>query len=183
MTESFIHAIAVGHPYAPGYSHVPEGYQFNWSNGRLELLIVWNAPTPQEVEGVRRAPLQVGLVIEGPIIFFLYQFKGFTSWGDAPYTVHMVPIAERHSPPALLGSDFRAVLSVVLVDAQSGIVQGIRLVTLSPTLTHRLFEAIRQQAVQPFDQGYYEATLQAIYEARSSEDLVRQAEWIETAGS
>jgi hypothetical protein len=50
-------------------------------------------------------------------------------------------------------------------------------------LTHRLFEAIRQQAAQPFDQGYYEATLQVIYEARSSEDLVRQAEWIETAGS
>jgi len=95
----------------------------------------------------------------------------------------MVPVAERHLPPAPLGSDFRAVLNVVLVDAQSGIVQGIRLVTLSPTLTHRLFEAIRQQAAQPFDQGYYEATLQAIYEARSSEDLVRQAEWIETAGS
>jgi hypothetical protein len=55
-------------------------------------------------------------------------------------------------------------------------------VTLSPTFTQRLFEAIRQQATQPFEQGDYEAMLQAVYEDRSSADLVRQADGIKLVG-
>ena len=182
MTEPFAPFIAVGKPYLPGCTQLQEGYQFTWSNGRLELLIVWNALTPQEVEGIQRAPMQVGLVVVGPIIFFLYQFESITSWCDAPYTFHMVPVAERSLPPAPLGPESRALVNVILVEAQSGLVQGIRVVTLSPALTQRLFEAIGQQAAQPFEQGYYHATLSAVYEDQSSADLARQAEWIETVG-
>ena len=64
----------------------------------------------------------------------------------------------------------------------SGLVQAIRVVTLSPTLTRRLFESIRQQAAHPFEQAYYDATLDTIYEHAASEDLARRAEWLEWAG-
>ena len=150
--------------------------------GQLELLIAWNEPTPHEIAGLRRAAMHVGLVIDGPVIFFLYRFEDTTPWADAPYTFHRVPVAERSLPPAPLTPDTRAVLTVILLEARSGIVQVIRVVTLSPVLTQRLFEAIRQQAASPFDLGYYDAALDAIYENASSEDLARRAEWIEVAG-
>jgi hypothetical protein len=95
---------------------------------------------------------------------------------------HLVPVEERSLPPDHLSPQTRAVVTVLLIEAQSGIVQAIRVVTLSPAFTRRLFEAIRQQAQQPFDLGYYDAVLAAVYERCSSEELARQAELIETVG-
>ena len=122
------------------------------------------------------------ILTQRPIIFFLLRFEGVSSWADAPYSFHLVPVEERSLPPDHLSPQTRAVVTVLLVEARSGIVQAIRVVTLSPAFTRRLFEAIRQQVLQPFDLAYYDATLAEIYERCSSEDLAQLAELIETVG-
>lgn len=183
MVERFSQlTFEVGQPYCPGRINWQETCEFSWRGGQLELLLVWEQPTPAEIEGVARAPMWVGFKIEGPLIFFLVRFEGVSSWADAPYSFHLVPIEERSSPPERLSPETRAVVTVLLIEAQSGIVQAIRVVTLSPAFTRRLFDAIRQQAQQPFDVGFYDAALAAIYEHSSSEELARQAELIEIVG-
>jgi hypothetical protein len=59
-----------------------------------------------------------------------------------------VPEPERTLPEATQGDD-RAVLQVVLVDAEKGIVRGVRSLTLSPEFTRALQGAIRPRRRQP----------------------------------
>ena len=103
--------------------------------------MVWDKPTAAEIEGVARSPMWVGLTIEGPILFFLVGFEGVSSWADAPYSFHFVPVEERSLPPDHLSPQTRAVVTVLLIEAQSGLVEAIRVVTLGPTFSRRLFEA------------------------------------------
>jgi hypothetical protein len=59
-----------------------------------------------------------------------------------------VPEPERTLPEATQGDD-RAVLQVVLVGAEKGIVRGVRSLTLSPEFTRALQGAIRPRRRQP----------------------------------
>jgi hypothetical protein len=102
-----------------------------------------------------------------------------------------VPEPERTLPEATQGDD-RAVLQVVLVDAEKGIVRGVRSLTLSPEFTRALQGAIRAQAEAacPRDDAYNSA-LQAIYRRFPStgallelaETLTREARENAPAGS
>ncbi|MDH3600903.1 MAG: hypothetical protein OEU26_14860, partial [Candidatus Tectomicrobia bacterium] len=63
------------------------------------------------------------ILTQRPIIFFLLRFEGVSSWADAPYSFHLVPVEERSLPPDHLSPQTRAVVTVLLVEARSGIVQ------------------------------------------------------------
>jgi hypothetical protein len=82
---------------------------------------------------------------------------------DAPYSWHLVPETEQALPDAE-GPETRALLQVVLPDAQTGLVRVLRAVTFSPSFTRALHDAIRAQAFSPWPgRAVYYAALRDLY--------------------
>ena len=158
-----MHLYRVGEPYIVGRSAWPEAVEYNYRSGEHELRMFLRAPTPREIEAVRTGDCAFALAAEGPVIFLLYRFGDSISWSDAPSCWHLVPETERALPESE-GPETRALLHVILVDADSGIIRALRVVSFSPTFTRALHVAIRQQATSPWPgRAAYDAALAEIY--------------------
>jgi hypothetical protein len=169
------HLYAVGQFYDPLRRQWPEGAQYNYRSGGHELLLFFRSPSSREVRAVEFGPCEFGLVAEGPLIDLLYQFQVIAypgarpapaiPWSEALFTIHRVPLDERVLPELPDDPEQRAVLMIILVDADTGIIRAMRAVTFSPAFTSQLEEAIREQARLPYDSASYEQ-LQADLERR-----------------
>lgn len=100
------------------------------------------------------------------IIWLCFKF-GTMPWSDQPFNVHLVPQDIRATPPDLTGEQ-RALLNVLLVEAETGIVKAIRAVTFSHDFSVKLHEAICAQCREPvpshlLDRREYDAMVDNTY--------------------
>lgn len=159
--------LEVGKPYIPGKNTYDEGSRYVYRQGGHELLLTMATPSRAEVEAARVGESEFALFTEGPLLVLLYRFgrpgEGIP-WGDAPYSWHLLPAEVRDLPSADLEAGKRALIHVTLVDAATGLIRSLRLVSLSPELTRELHAAIRAQAAAPWPPaGGYDAALNALY--------------------
>lgn len=173
-----LHAYEVGKLYHVGRTSWPEAAQYNYRAGGHELLLFYANIKDSEVKAVTRRPVEFGALAVPPVLFFLFKFSTDSEWSDAPYSWHLVKAArpdEATEPPPLEENE-RALLSIVLVEATTGIIAGLRTVSLSIGLSRYLHTAIREQIAQPFDVAAYDAALARIYRDSSTAELARRAE-------
>jgi len=156
--------LEVGKPYLPDRARLEPRAEYNCRGGQHELLLCLSGLTEREVEAVRKGEAELGLVIWGDVLFFLYRFGEAIQWSDAPYSWHLVPAGERELPEPPATTETRALLSVVLVDADRNVVRALGAVTLSPDFTRELHRAIRRQAARPWPAEDYDAQLRRAYE-------------------
>lgn len=139
------HQLTVGAPYNPTRRQWPECAQYNYRSGQHELVLFFDQPSEEEVEAVRAGACEFALVTQGIALALLWHFAPLP-WGDAPYLYWKVPDGERLPPRwADSSSEDRALLTVILVDARTGIVQALRAVSWSPAFTVSVHLAIRRQ--------------------------------------
>lgn len=171
------HLYQVSHPYHPDRKVWPQASQLNWRGGELELVLFFDRPSRHEVEAVRVGRSEFALYDADDLVVVSYRFDGKRAtvpWSDAPYQWHLVPVADRVLPPEpeAMTTETRVGLHVVLVNAMGGLIEALRLVTLSPEFTQALFAAIRRQAERPYDTTTYDRTLDTLYRRYTSEQLV-----------
>lgn len=169
-----MHVYEVGKPYSNTRSSWPEAIEYNYLNGQHVLRLFLNNLSAADVDGIGNGPLRLGLVVDKPVLMLVYQFGEVIPWSDAPFTLHMVPEERRQIPPELAPGE-RAVLSILLIEARSGIVKALRLISFGEIFSRRLHQAIREQAAAPFDQSTYDAKLAALYRQFSSKQLFSRA--------
>ena len=156
--------------------------EYNYRAGQPELRLFWQSPSPREIVAVNASLADFGLLADPPLIGFLYRFEGGCSWSDAAYSFHRVPLEEQLIPESARAND-HDLLVVILVDAATGIIRALRVVTFSPPFTALLRQAIRAQAAQPFDQPAYEQAVQTAYRHYPDTDsMVRAAMIVERGG-
>lgn len=188
-----MHLLSVGRPYNPARRSWPECSQYSYRGGQHELVLFFSAPTRHEVEAVRTAECEFGLFVEPPVLLVCYRFgsagKGFVPWSDATFDWHKLAAsrpAEATPPPWEGGSpELRAILSVVLVSAEDGIVRALRQVSFSPEFTRALHKAIWEQAHAPAESrpgGRFEAVHQAIYARHPTAEALAAACPVRTIG-
>lgn len=170
---SCFRVIEVGQPYEPGCHQWPEGYHFNYWQGQAEFLISIKSPKPREAEALRRAPVVMGLAVVDEILFFVYGIKGFL-YGEAPYTWHRLPEAVRVRPDPLIGTQ-RIPVTVILIDAATGIVKGWRLITMRPRVSRAFVRAVLDQAARPFDDATYRQALSRVYARYTCPEILQGA--------
>lgn len=177
-----MHEYAVGKLYIPGRTSWPEGGEYNYRGSQHELRLFFRRPSAAEVDAVRQGPAEFGLVAEPwvpgcEVLVLLYRFGGDAGWSDAPYSWHLVPPDQRTRPEPEATAETRALLHVLLVDADTGLVQALRVLTLSPDFTRLLHAAIRAQALRPWRVTRYDARLAALYQRYpTSEALLERAD-------
>lgn len=161
----------VGEPYSSTKTHWPEGIDYNYRAGQHELRLFRRTPSPQEITDVKSGESRFALAVERDIIFFCYKF-GQGPWGDCGFSIHLVPEAERILPE-LPAENERVLLTTLLIDAETGLLKAIRVVSLSPKFTRKLHQAILDQAARPFPDDYdrqAEATYRRYTSARLASD-------------
>ena len=151
--------LEVGKPYIAGRTSIATRAEYNFSSGQHELLVCFSHLSEDEITAVRTGEAEFGLLIFGLVILFLYRFGEAIAWRDAPYSWHLVPANERQLPGAPATAETRALLCVVLVDADSNIVRALRALTFSPEFTSALHTAITEQAEERWDPGEFDAQL------------------------
>ena len=177
-----MHRIHVGQPLVEGQTRWPEAGEFNLYDNGLELRLFFRRLSKAEVRGVEQGECRFALVAEGDVLFFLYRFADLP-WSDAPYSWHMVPPDRRVLPAMQDTGETRGLLHIILTDAETGIVQVLRTVTLSVDFTRALLGAIRVQASTPWcDQAAYDRQLAAAYERFPTTEAMLAAATVETSG-
>lgn len=165
---------SVGELYHPGRTNWPECAQYSYRSGADELLLFLRDPNPAEVKSVRKGDADFALVVRPPLLVLCYRFRPAIPWSDAPYSWHLVAPEQQTAPPFEVDQP-HALLSVMLIDAATGIIRAIRALTFSPDFTAALQVAIAEQAAQPWDQRQYDDALAALYAGSTSEQLVTRA--------
>lgn len=182
-----MHDYRVGQPYSPTRRGWPEIAQYNYRQGGHELVLFFRSPTSREIRAVRQGAAEFALYHHEDLVVLLYRFgppgEG-VPWSDAPYTWHLVPPEQRTLPPAgdELGPEARALLSVILVDAGTGIVRALRQVSLSPEFTRALHDAIREQAARTWSEPVYDAQVDMLYGRYPTTEALLAAARARTAG-
>lgn len=164
---------SVGQLYNPSKTRWPECTQYNFRSGSHELLLFYARPTDREVESIRTGRVDLALAVEasGDLVILVHRFAS-GPWSDSPFSWHLVPEAERSLPADPESDEERALLSITLVDAATGIIRVLRAVTLSPEFTRSLHDAIRDQAARPWrGASQYNADLRTLYANASCERL------------
>lgn len=160
-------AVEVGKPYSTTRSRWDEGVDYNYRSEQHELRLFLESPTPREIKDITKGPARFALAVEGDVIFLCYKL-GDLPWSDSTYNYHLVPADQQTLPPETTPTE-HAVLTIVLIDAATGIVRGLRFVTFSPSFTQALHAAIRQQAARPYPGNEaYDAHIARIYSAYDS---------------
>lgn len=173
-----LHAYKVGELYSPNRTNWPEAGEYNYRAGAHELRLFFAGLKESEIKAITRRPCEFGATARGPILFFLYKFSGDTQWSDAPYSWHMLHAVhpDLATVPPPLEENERVLLNIVLVEATTGIIAGLRVVSLSIALSRYLHTQITAQIAQPFSQVEYDQTLADVYRRETSDALARSAE-------
>ena len=175
--------LAIGEPFTPERTKWPHNrFEFRYFDGSYLLQINEASPGPRSIEAFRFAPMHIGLHFERNVIFFLFKIQGSWEWSDQAFSIHLVPAEDRGPGDA---SDKHFVpLSVVLVDADTGLVRALRVVTMSPRFVVAFQRFIAVQKAAPFSRAEHEAAIGSVY-ARytASKDLAAAAMYRERAGS
>jgi hypothetical protein len=153
----------VGEPLHRGRREWPHGAEFAFGPGGHELTVFAPAITDSMIEDVRRGPAEFALIVHGPILVLAYRFGESIGWEDAPYCWHLQPEYRRVVPAAVVATEARALLWVTLVGADDGIIHAQRGLTLSPSFTRALHDAIRRQAMSTFDSSGCTAAISCLY--------------------
>lgn len=161
----------VGQPYIPGQVKLEEQIRYRLDNEGHGLLIVKAGISGQEIENIQSGAVELGIYIDGPIIFLLFKF-GSSKWNDAPYSWHTVPAGIRVYPQEALDT---GTLKVMLVDAADGLVKAVREVVLTSQFADKLNEVITVQANCSFNGLSYAKHINMVYNQYTAEDMREMA--------
>lgn len=169
--------IAVGKRYPMQMTWPPvEGACYTFDASGHTLRMFYPGVKGDEVRDVRRGTARFAVVYEAPVLFLLYRF-GTQSWGDAPFTVHLVSEEGRRTKmfDPEQGGIVNA-LQVHLVDTRSGITKALKMYGLPDEFMLAIEDGIQQQLAAGWSgRADYGAALDGIYRRYSTEDLLAKA--------
>src|SRR5262245_35122647 len=156
-------AYRVGELFRPGVRSWPEGAQFHCGPAHYELVLFHSEIREDLVDEVRRGPAEFALIVEPQVIVLAYRFGERIPWQDIPYSWHLQPVERQVIPSVVPSPETRSLLWITLVGAQDGIIHAQRGMTLSPSFTRTLHQAIHDQAARAFDPEECTVALWSIY--------------------
>ena len=131
------------------HNRVDDWARYAFAGGRHTLTLGLNAAGAEEVTLLDRAPLEVALVVVGPILFLVCRLDERLGWTPAPYSWHRLPPAERIEPDWPLPPGAIVPLRLAVVDAATVRAVGERGVVLPHAFAALVHGAIRAQARGP----------------------------------
>lgn len=165
--------IAVGQEMVPGHGPFPEGAQLVFAEDGPELLLAFRQPSAAEIAAVNRGPCEFAVTMVEQVIFFLYRFGSALPWSDALFSWHL----DRPGPALFTRASERFGLHTILLDADTGVVEALRLATLSPEMSSELSRLVQAQMTTSWQgrEDYEQAVRRCYEKAPRAADLLSLA--------
>jgi hypothetical protein len=175
--------IAVGQPY-PSDVRWPDGAcHIGITRRGVDFTLAFAHPKAHEVKAFQQGNAEFALVPGRHHMMWAYKFsdprdsnpKHGIPWSDQPWEYHRQAAAGDTAAPTSRGGSFQ--MHLTLVDAATGIVKALRMVSPPVEFADALRDAVEAQAAVPYDPAAAGREIEAVY-ARyaSSRDLVLMAE-------
>ena len=146
-----------------------EGIKFDITDDGCNVIISFKAPTLKEVEAITKGKIKVGYYSENEVMFMLFKF-GDMNWMDAPYSVYL---SQNLTKINEIKDGQGLALNIYLIDASTGVLKGIRLVSLPTNFSLKLKSEIEKQKLTPFC-NYY-SKIGEVYRKYTTKNLVKFA--------
>lgn len=166
-----MYRISVGEPLGIDMNGWSEGSHYNYDASGHWLHIMFRKPIPREIIAVGKGDAEFSLYVVESALFLLYRF-GDLPWNDAPYSWWRVSEERRKLPE--IEEDRHALLKVVLVDSETGIVAALRALTFSVEFTRRLHYEIIRQSQQTWDPERHDRMVTYSYMKYSTLDMLKR---------
>ena len=158
--------VTLGELYSPNVTSYKEGIYYNWDKVGNVLQLFLPNPSPREMKAILAGKVSFNLVTYPECLFLLVQFEGMP-WWDAPYSWWIVPENQRIQPPELKENE-SLLLFIVLVNANTGIVEALRKISLPESFSEALIKAVKEQIQNPVDSQLYNQRIDKVYRIYSS---------------
>lgn len=142
-----MHVAKVGQLYSPNRHQWKETIEYSYDVKGHTLLLFVEDPAPEEIEGIRNQSIDIRFLNIEELIVIIFQFgeKGkYFPWSDSGYSWYAIPPNRRRIPKPIEAGE-AALLNIILIDADTGIVKVSRTVSLPTRFSTILVKAIREQ--------------------------------------
>jgi hypothetical protein len=167
--------LMVGEKFA---HYIPdEGISIVLANG-MPLLTFNFTVSAHDISRFLNGACSFGLFAEQNVMFFLFKIEGFLDWSDLAFTIHLA------GDERVEEGDGYLPFNLVLVEPDSQIVKGLRMVTVSPDFRTKIVRLIEQQAAERFDTISYYKKIGQLYQGYpSANDMLKKATIVEQGGT
>jgi hypothetical protein len=142
--------LALDRPFMEGVATWPDGrFEYRYFGGHHLLQLCLGKLSERDITAFLRGQVHVGFYLRQAVLFILFKIEHLMDWSDQAFTLHLVTPEDRELLPHVTGA--HQALSLVLVEAESGLVKGMRLVTYSKHASALLHRILQQQLESPFD--------------------------------
>lgn len=163
----------VGEQFIPGRTQYQEGVRFEYAESGPYLIFAFHNPSAKEIEAARKGRVDLALHETTPVLWLLHRIQGLERWSDCPFSIRIYDgMGQQFDWSEEIEEGQGLALSIVLVNADTGILLAQRLVGLSTKFSRELRAAILRQLERPFSKEEYAATINRIYANYSTQELL-----------
>jgi hypothetical protein len=131
--------LTLGQPYWEGVASWPDGrFEYRYFGGHHLLQLCLAKLSERDIAAFSEGQVHVGFYVRQAVLFILFKIENLMDWSDQAFSIQLVGSEDRELPPHIAGT--HQALSLVLVEAETGLVRGLRMVTYSKhasALLHR----------------------------------------------
>jgi len=136
---------------------------FDYNQLGCQLLLAYENPTRQEMQDFHDREWHFALFVKYSSIFLLFKF-GNQPWQDAPYSYWLVwPDYCPDPEEDLEAPENRLLLNCFMINAPTGILEGMRSMSFSLDFTTTFLEAVREQVKRPISRADSEEDVRLVY--------------------
>ncbi|MCX4099136.1 hypothetical protein [Nocardia sp. alder85J] len=154
-------SVAVGQLYDPHRRHWAPVPIVRITHAGIHLALMIASPTDAEVEAVRSGVPRFAWIDAENVALLAWSFDPGIPWNDAPYSPHL----EQAGDVPGIGTSARhpAVVTVVLVDADTGLVRAVRHTTWPCEFTAVVAESVTRMAAAAPDMNAMDSAMAELY--------------------
>ena len=153
--------LSVGGLYDPNRTSYPEQTSLRIVRTGVELLLLFGAPTSEEIEAVGTGPAEFAWIDRAETAMLGFRF-GKSPWSVTPYTPHREPEHDIVGLPAV-DPGTHLLVRIFLVDAATGLIRAISVTSWPPRFVDHVRASLDRMLAEPFDQASSDAELDALY--------------------
>ncbi len=124
----------------------PEGALYRYDQSGHEILRIVRDVDKDLAQSVAHDPVNLALVIEGPLIVMCSRIGDRLPWAGAAFHWHRVRRSDRILPTSEIDIMAGAKIDLMLLEGAGGRVKAVRSLALPPDFCRVLFDAILEQS-------------------------------------
>lgn len=166
-----MNVLKTGEPF-PQIAGFPEGVLFEIDESMPLLIYNYSRPTAEEISDVSAAgsAFEIRAQVLSNVLWVLTKC-GSQEWCDSPYNPHL---SQRVELPLLDSGSMGFALSIVVVDADTNLIKGMRTIGLGNRFSMQLYDMVEELKAKPFDKAAYSREVQRAQAAYTSRQLASQ---------